>query len=35
MFLEEHELTAEAFTEMVKENPSDAEMIAAVEKLKT
>lgn len=33
MFLEEHELTAEEFVEMVKDNPSDDEMIAAMKKL--
>lgn len=33
MFLEEHGLSAEGFTEMVKNNPSDAEMIAAMQKL--
>lgn len=33
MFLEEHKLTAEAFVDMVKSNPSDDEMIAAMRKL--
>lgn len=33
MFLEEHKLEAEAFVEMVKDNPSDDEMIAAMKKL--
>ena len=33
MFLEEHKLTAEEFVEMVKDNPSDDEMIAAMKKL--
>ena len=33
MFLEEHELTAEEFVDMVKDNPSDDEMIAAMKKL--
>lgn len=33
MFLEEHEISAEAFTEMVKNNPSDEEMIDAMKKL--
>ena len=33
MFLEEHKLSAEAFVEMVKDNPSDDEMIAAMKKL--
>lgn len=33
MFLEEHRLTAEEFVEMVKDNPSDDEMIAAMKKL--
>ena len=33
MFLEEHEVTAEEFVEMVKNNPSDDEMIAAMKKL--
>ena len=33
MFLEEHEISAEDFTEMVKNNPSDDEMIAAMKKL--
>jgi|850.fasta_scaffold41035_3 arsenate reductase-like glutaredoxin family protein len=33
MFLEEHKLEAEEFVEMVKDNPSDDEMIAAMKKL--
>ena len=33
MFLEEHKLSAEEFVEMVKDNPSDDEMIAAMKKL--
>ena len=33
MFLEEHKLSAEEFVEMVKTNPSDDEMIAAMKKL--
>ena len=33
MFLEEHKLSAEEFVEMVKNNPSDDEMIAAMQKL--
>ena len=33
MFLEEHKVTAEEFVEMVKDNPSDDEMIAAMKKL--
>ncbi len=33
MFLEEHKVSAEAFVEMVKDNPSDDEMIAAMKKL--
>ena len=33
MFLEEHKLNAEEFVEMVKDNPSDDEMIAAMKKL--
>ena len=33
MFLEEHKISAEAFTKMVKNNPSDEEMIAAMKKL--
>ena len=33
MFLEEHKLSAEAFVDMVKANPSDDEMIAAMKKL--
>ena len=33
MFLEEHKISAEAFVEMVKENPSDDEMIAAMKSL--
>ena len=33
MFLEEHEISAEEFTDMVKNNPSDDEMIAAMQKL--
>jgi hypothetical protein len=33
MFLEEHELSAEKFVDMVKDNPSDDEMIAAMKKL--
>jgi len=35
MFLEEHKLSAETFVEMVKENPSDDEMIAAMKRLKS
>ena len=33
MFLEEHKLSAEAFVEMVEDNPSDDEMIAAMKAL--
>ena len=33
MFLEEHKLEAGEFVEMVKDNPSDDEMIAAMKKL--
>jgi len=33
MFLEEHNISAEEFVEMVKNNPSDDEMIAAMKKL--
>ncbi len=33
MFLEEHDISAEDFVEMVKNNPSDDEMIAAMNKL--
>jgi arsenate reductase-like glutaredoxin family protein len=33
MFLEEHNISAEDFVEMVKNNPSDDEMIAAMKKL--
>ena len=33
MFLEEHKISAEAFVEMVKNNPSDDEMIAAMKEL--
>jgi len=33
MFLEEHKVTADAFVEMVENNPSDEEMIAAMQKL--
>ncbi len=33
MFLEEHKISAEEFVEMVKNNPSDDEMIAAMKKL--
>jgi hypothetical protein len=33
MFLEEHKLGAEEFVEMVKDNPSDDEMIAAMKAL--
>ncbi len=33
MFLEEHKLTAEAFVDMVQNNPSDDEMIAAMRQL--
>ena len=33
MFLEEHKISAEDFVEMVKNNPSDDEMIAAMKKL--
>jgi arsenate reductase-like glutaredoxin family protein len=33
MFLEEHKISAEEFVEMVKDNPSDDEMIAAMKKL--
>ena len=34
MFLEEHKVSAEAFVDMVKDNPSDDEMIAAMNSLK-
>lgn len=33
MFLEEHNISAEEFVDMVKNNPSDDEMIAAMKKL--
>ena len=33
LFLEEHEISAEKFTDMVKNNPSDEEMIDAMKKL--
>ena len=33
LFLEEHKISAEAFVEMVQNNPSDDEMIAAMRKL--
>lgn len=33
MFLEEHKISAEEFVEMVKNNPSDDEMITAMKKL--
>jgi len=33
MFLEEHKITAEEFVEMVNNNPSDDEMIAAMKQL--
>lgn len=33
MFLEEHKISAEEFVDMVKNNPSDDEMIAAMKKL--
>ena len=33
MFLEEHNISAEVFVEMVKNNPSDDEMIAAMNEL--
>ena len=33
MFLEEHKVSAEAFVDMVKDNPSDDEMIAAMKAL--
>ena len=33
MFLEEYKISAEAFVGMVKDNPSDDEMIAAMKKL--
>ena len=33
MFLEEHKISAEDFVDMVKNNPSDDEMIAAMKKL--
>ncbi len=33
MFLEEHNISADEFVEMVENNPSDDEMIAAMKKL--
>jgi hypothetical protein len=33
MFLEEHKLNPEEFVDMVKDNPSDGEMIAAMKAL--
>ena len=33
MFLEEHKISAEEFVDMVKNNPSDNEMVAAIKKL--
>lgn len=33
MFLEEHNISAEDFVQMVKNNPSDEEMIIAMKKL--